>query len=134
MANVEIIYGSMRLTMQCKMDDKMKDIIKKFEEKEKIKPGNIYYSYNGKILNNEDLTFKQIANEDDKSRKQMTIITYDTTLDIKQKEVIKKSKNIICPECHESIRMDINEYKINLSKCKNGHNIENILLNEFEEI
>ena len=134
MANVEIIYGSMHLTMQCKMDDKTKDIIKKFEEKVKITPGNIYYSYNGKILNNEDLTFEQIANEDDKSIKQMTITTYDITLDIKQKEVIKKSKNIICPECHESIRMDINEYKINLSKCKNGHNIENILLNEFEEI
>ena len=29
--------------------------------------------------------------------------------------------------------MNINEYKIDLYECKNGHNIKNILLNEFEE-
>ena len=29
--------------------------------------------------------------------------------------------------------MDIIDYKINIYECKNGHKIENILLNEFEE-
>ena len=55
----------------------------------------------------------------------------------KEKEVQKdekiKSKNIICPECKENIKMDIKDYKINLYDCKNGHRKENILLNEFEE-
>ena len=132
MAEVEFIYGSIHTIIQCNINDKMKDIIKKFEEKVGITPKNIYYSYNGNILNDDELTFKQIAKKDGKKRKKMDIIIYDKALDIKKKE-IRKLKNIICPECKESIRMEINEYKINLSKCKNGHNIKNILLNEFKK-
>ena len=45
----------------------------------------------------------------------------------------KKSNVIICPECKENIKMNVKDYKINLSECKNGHKIENILLNEFEK-
>ena len=33
---------------------------------------------------------------------------------------------------YEPARININNYKINLFDCKNGHNINNILLNEFE--
>jgi len=44
-----------------------------------------------------------------------------------------KSKEIICPECKESVLIDIIEYQINLNKCKNGHNINNILLKDFEK-
>ena len=43
-----------------------------------------------------------------------------------------KSKEIICPICKENIRININNYKIRLFECKNGHIIKNILLNEFE--
>ena len=53
-------------------------------------------------------------------------------MEIKEKDIIK-SKNIICPECKENIKMDIIDYKINIYECKNGHKKENILLNEFEE-
>ena len=48
------------------------------------------------------------------------------------KENIIKSKEIICPKCKENILIKINEYKINLFNCKNNHNIDNILLNEYE--
>ena len=43
-----------------------------------------------------------------------------------------KSRQIICPECGEDIRIKFNEFKINLYECKNGHNINDILLDEFE--
>ena len=132
MAEVLFIHAGVPINVQCKFNDKMKDIIKKLKEKVKIRSGNIYYLYNGAILNNEEFTFEQIANQVDKNRKKMSITIIEDTSDIKKKEIIK-SKNIICPECKENIRMDIKEYKINLSKCKNGHNIENILFNEFEE-
>ena len=83
---------------------------------------------------NKQLTFNQIANSLDKSRKRMSILVYDSYIsnvsnDNKSKI---KSKNIICPECNENIKMDIKGYKINLSGCKNNHEINNILLNEFE--
>ena len=62
----------------------------------------------------------------------MNVLVYDTEIEIKENDIIK-SKNIICPECKESIKMEIKDYKINLYGCKNKHRIENILLNEFEE-
>ena len=45
---------------------------------------------------------------------------------------IVKSKLVKCPECKENIRIKMNDYKIKLYDCKNGHNIENILLEEYE--
>ena len=43
------------------------------------------------------------------------------------------SKDIICPQCKENILLNIRDFKINLSGCKNKHNIKNILLNKYEE-
>jgi len=45
---------------------------------------------------------------------------------------IKESKEIICPKCNENILIKLDEYKINLFNYKNNHNINNILLNEYE--
>ena len=43
-----------------------------------------------------------------------------------------KYKNIICPECKENAKIVINNYKIGFSGCKNGHIINDILINDFE--
>ena len=74
MAEVIFIHGVLIINVQCNLNDKMKDIIKKLEEKVKITSGNVYYLYNGYILNNEELTFEQIANEDDKNSKKISTI------------------------------------------------------------
>ena len=44
------------------------------------------------------------------------------------------SNEIRCPECKENILINIKDYTIDLYECKNGHKIENILLNEFENM
>jgi len=38
-----------------------------------------------------------------------------------EEESFKKSKYIICPECKENARILIDNYKINIYDCKNGH-------------
>ena len=43
-----------------------------------------------------------------------------------------KSKYAKCPKCQENIRIKFNDYKLKLYDCKNGHNIENISLEEYE--
>ena len=53
--------------------------------------------------------------------------------DISNYKSIIKSKYIICPQCEENIKYKINDYKIYLYECKNGHRMNNILLNEFEK-
>ena len=132
MAEVTFIYNGTTIVIHCNLDEKIKDICKRFKDKTNLGDKNINYTYNGNLVLNEELKFEEIANLEDKNRKKMSFIVFDNLLEIKDKEIIK-SKEIICPECKENIRMNINEYKINLFKCKNGHNIENILLDEFEE-
>ena len=132
MAEVEFAYNGINTTIQCNLNEKMKEICKRFKDKIGLNNNNIYYSYNGQVGIDEEKIFEEIANSEDKRRKKMNIIVFDNLIEIKEKEIIK-SKNIICPECKENIRMNINEYKIDLFKCKNGHNIKDILLNEFEE-
>ena len=96
----------------------MKDIYNRFKDKINLKNNNIYYIYNGQILKDEELKLEEIVNIEDKKRKKMNIIIYTDII---------RLKNIICPECKENIRMNINEYKIDLYGCKNGHNIKNIV-------
>ena len=132
MAQVEFSYEGVNTIIQCNLNEKMKDICKKFKDKAQIENKILFYSYNGKVLTNEESTFEEIVNLQDKKRKKMNVIAFEKEFDIHQKDIIK-SKNTICPYCKENIKMDIKDYKINLYECKNGHKFENILLNEFEE-
>ena len=136
MAEVEFIYNGITTVIQCNINEKMKDICQRFKDKVNINNNmNIFYSYNGKVGINEELTFEQISNSEDKGRNKMSILVYDNQAEavLINKEDKIKSKNIICPECKENIKMEIKDYKINLYDCINKHKIDNILLNEFEE-
>ena len=134
MAEIEFIYDKIKLTIQCKLNEKMKDICAKFENKINLdKNINLFYSYEGKTELNLNLSFEQIANNVDKERKKMSVIVYANKINL-EKECIIRPKNIICPECKENIRMDIIDYKIKLHDCINNHTIDNILLNEFDEL
>ena len=136
MAEVIFIYNGINTIIQCNLNEKIKDISKRFTDKANLNNKNINYTYNGKLVLNEELTFEELANTEDKIRKKMSFIVFDNLIEVKDEEKEKekiKSKDIICPYCKENIRMNINEYKINLLKCSNGHSIENILLDEFEE-
>ena len=132
MAEIEFIYNGTKTIIQCNLSEKIKDISKRFKDKINLTNKNINYTYNGNLVLNEELKFEDIVNNEDKIRKKMSFIVFDNLIETKDKDIIK-SKEIICPECKENIRMNINEYKIDLFKCKNGHNIKDILLNEFEE-
>ena len=134
MSIVDFIYNGSHTLIQCNQGDKMRDIIEKFQNKITKKGKEIYYTYNGKMGINEDLSFEEAANTEDKKRKRMSVIVNDNNLFQEEKENdFTKSPNIICPICKENIKMDIKDYKINLFGCVNGHKIENILLNEFPE-
>jgi len=132
MAQVEFSYNGENTIIQCNLNEKMKDICQRFKEKAQVGNKNIFYSYDGKVGIKEESTFEESANTEDKRRKKMNVIVIESEILVPKEDIIK-SKNIICPECKENINMDIKDYKINLYDCKNGHKIENILLNEYEE-
>jgi len=62
----------------------------------------------------------------------MNILVYENNEAIIKENQIE-SKEIICPKCNENILIKLNEYKINLFNCKNNHEINNILLNKYED-
>ena len=134
MASVEFQYNGSKTVIQCEEGQKMEEICNNFINKTKANKNNIYYIYNGKSNEqfNKQLNFDQMANNYDKIRRKMSILVNDIYNSDENKSKLK-SKNIICPECNEDILINIKDYKINLSGCKNKHKINNILFNEFEK-
>ena len=123
MAEIIFNYEGVNTTIQCNENDKIKDIINKFLIKIQKQEDNLYYLYNGNKINNE-LTFNEQANELDKNRKIMNVLVNDDKDKNSKNEII--SKDIICPECKDNILIDIKNFKINLSECKQNHNKNNI--------
>ena len=135
MVEVLFTYKGIETIIQCKISDKMKDIINQFITKTQIIANNIYYLYNGDKIN-EELTYEEQANGIDRQRKKMNILVNDkqNNIIINNNGNIIKSKDIICPECKENILIKIKDYKINLYECKNNHIKNNILFEEYENL
>ena len=125
------IYRNEEIEIQCKANEKMGEILKRFASKvgevDNIK--SLVFLLSGNIVK-EDLTVKEIIGKNNFNLKK--ILVYSNA-PIQKPDVIKKSNNIICPECKEDIRLKINDFKIYLYDCKNGHQINDIFLNEFEK-
>jgi len=123
MIEIKFIYKGRNIPFQCNKNEKLKDIFNNFELK--IQNNSVYYLYKGNKINKELKLEEIIKNEDDIN------ILVNSIDDINENNIVK-SKLIKCPECKENIRIKFDDYKIKLYDCKNGHNIENILLEEYE--
>ena len=137
MAQVEFQYNSISTIIQCNEDQKMSEICNNFISKSNLDENNINFIYNDIEVKQFDknLTFNQMANSLDKTRKKMNILVINNTIeDNNAKDSLVRAKNIICPKCGVDIKIKKIEYnKIYLYECKNGHKINNILLNELEK-
>ena len=129
MTSIKFTNNGYDIVIQCNKDDKMKDIINNYIRKADKDKNLLLFLYSGKAID-EELKLSEIISEEEKDKMQ-TIVVYSKD-NIVNKSIIK-SKYIICPICGENIRMKLNNYKIFLSECKNGHRKNNILLNEFEK-
>jgi len=134
MAEVEFQYNGINTIIQCKEDQKMIEICNNFITKSNIIENNINYFYNGEggAQFNKNLTFNQMVNSIDKERKKMKILILSSENQDNNKKFIR-SKNIVCPECGEDIKIKIENYMINLLECKNNHKKNNISLEDFEK-
>ena len=135
MSTIDFIYNEATTTIQCNDNDKIEDIIQKFCKKINKNKDSLYFIYGGNILE-QNLSFEELANKEDKKRKKITILTNDIIppddSNIEQ-TILKKSKYIICPKCKENIGIKIKDFKIQLYDCKNGHIINNLSFLDFEE-
>ena len=129
---IEFNFDGVNTNIQCKENDKLKDIFKSFRFKVNAENKLLIYMYNGITIQNEELTFNEIANSEDKKRSKMNILVVEGEIpEVPHKDIFIESYNIICPECKEDIKFKIEDYTINLFECKNKHDIDNIFLDEF---
>ena len=132
MFEIEFIYNQTKVIIQCNLNDKMKDILQKLIIKIEKKKDEVYFLYDGKIIE-EELTLKDIINTGDSQKNKIQILVNDILEDeMDENECFKPAKNIICPNCKECIRISIHDYKIKLFDCKNKHLTDNIPFNQFE--
>ena len=118
MFNANFNYDGRKLTIQCNKGEKIKEIYKKFLAKVEVDNKNLYLLYNGNIIR-EDLSIEDIANEIDKSNKNIEIVVAQTNNTI-IKDKFVKSNEIICLKCNENILAKIEDFRITLYDCKNG--------------
>ena len=133
MAEAAFHYNGITTIIQCQENQKMSEICDKFISKSNLNENELIYFYDGKVgaQFDKNLTFYQMANSIDKSRKKMNILVINNKIINNNKSTIK-SKNIICQQCYENVKIKIDNYKIDLLECKNGHSMNKISLNEFE--
>ena len=131
MVEVEFNYQQVGLIIQSNLSDSFETIINKYETKSKLDINNLYFLSNGKCINKNEI-LENIMSDSEKKNKKIVILVIpkDDPITISNNII---SNDIICPICHELCKYEINNYRIKLFGCKNGHIKDNIKLNEFKE-
>ena len=133
MTTIEFNFEGNPLIIQCTPEEKISNIIERLATKLDKKKEDLFFIYNGKMIE-DNLTFIEQANENDKKRNKMSILVNKKNESIEEDdESLKKSEYIICPLCRERARINIDNYKLEFYDCKNGHKVNNILINDFEQ-
>ena len=130
MMEIEFIYDGKSTKIKCNKENTMKDIFQEYSSKiNKDYYSLIFFYEKEKISGNLNLILFMYLY--DINNNNIEIKVYDKLSLINQAKY--EFNDIICPICLESTQIKIKDYRIFLDKCKNGHKIDNILLNEFKD-
>ena len=130
MSNVTIKFkfAGREITIQSHRDDKLQYIFGNFSTKLEIPVNQLYFLYDGKKIEDEEKKLSDIISNDTN----IIIMAYTKDNNISNSEIPKVSKYLICPKCQTNCSITINNYRVELKKCENGHKTSDILLNQFE--
>jgi len=129
MSSIIFLYQGDKIAIQYNPKEKMGTIIQRFCTKTEAKKEDIYFLCNGTVYNEENNEADIPINE---NNEKLVVVGVNED-DSATPDVYIQSKEIICPICHESASISMNNYRISLTGCKNGHKTENIPLNEYEK-
>ena len=129
-ANVKFIFEGREMMIQCKKEEKMREICQRYSIKLGINKNLLIFLYGGIQINSE-LSFESQANIIDKGKKEMNVL------------VIKNENDeLICPKCGEKIKLNkekIDEIILGNNEIKDSINgiklnIENIIKTSSNEL
>ena len=131
-------YNGINISVACGKHEKLKEIYKRFIYLAKAEGKSLFFIYNGSNILDDELSFKQLANYDDRKRKKMNVLVNE--IDESQgsqgsknssTQYIIKSNEIICPVCYENIKLKFEDYIVILYECKNDHDTD-LLFDQFD--
>ena len=79
MSEVEFFYKGNNIKIQCNSNEKIRNILYRFISKVEANNILLVYIYNGYIISNEELTFYELANSEDKKRNKMNIVVTESS-------------------------------------------------------
>jgi len=129
MAEVKIIftYNGNNETMECKRDEFMLDIYKRYVMKIQVDLKKLYFLCNGSLINPEIKLCDIIKNNE----KIINMIVNELYNEEDNEINLKQSKDIICPICNEICLINLNDYRITFSNCRNDHRFIKIMFDEY---
>ena len=127
MSKITFIYKETKIVIPYTENETMNSVINKFYVKSEIPVNSVNFLCQGSVVNSGTFASNIPLN---KNEKQILVIDKDNN--INQDKIIK-SDEIICNICKESAKIDIIDYKIDVSGCINKHSANKMLLKEFEK-
>ena len=132
MSKVEFTYKGNNIQVLCYQNELMENICQRFAHKTNLDLKNLIFLYSGTSIDLK-LPFSQVINNIDKESKTMKILVDPIIMEnMDNNPEFIQSKFPICPQCSEKVILQIDNFKINLVGCKNGHINDNIILTDYE--
>ena len=128
MSEIVFSYNGIEIVIPCSIDEKFGPIIDRFCLKAQLSRKNVYFLFAGQILDEEIKEGQVEKNENN----QKIILVCDYNRNSTYEDVLINSKEIICPKCKKGACISMNNYKICIDNCSNGHKTDNISINDFK--
>ena len=132
MAQIEFIYNGNIILIHGNYNEKFQDILQKLLLKLEINLNSLYFLYSGKVLTDFELKIDNIIKNIDKENNKMSVQIINIEK-AQENNIIIKSPYVICPECKEIAKININDYRVRIYDCINQHEKNNISMEEYEK-
>ena len=108
MIKIVFEFESQIISIQGNVSESFKIIINKFSQKTFLDTNEMEFYVNGQVIDPE----KTVGNYLLKVNEETMKVIVNKKQKKENKDVIVQSKDIICPDCKEPCRINMNEYKI----------------------
>ena len=127
MIKIVFEFESQIISIQGNVSESFKIIINKFSQKTFLDTNEMEFYVNGQVIDPEKTVGNYLLKVNEETMKVIVIKKQKK----ENKDVIEQSKDIICPDCKEPCRINMNDYKIKLYECRNGHINKGIKIDDF---
>ena len=130
MLKINFDYKTTLSSVQCNPNEQLEDVFNRFKTKAQTDE-TLIFLFGGNNINGNITVSQFVGNNFDPNNP--PVIVVQSLDDPTKKDSLVISKYIICPLCKQSSIIKMDDFKINLSDCKEGHKVDKITLDKFEE-